>query len=387
MTTTESAALESTQRMRDLPAAEACALPAEVRESEMLRFARRAPVMRPRRPDLPAPQQRGVSKNPQALLPSAQDIAAERRACAIPRQEQALRLPAVEPPPITGHTSRSEPIPLQPVAYETTPGEMRACAVFWTPVAEPATPRTPDPLVAARSVGSANLIEIPSAARAASAHRHAEVRFTPEAAPTLAPVSFHDAMGPSGSEATRPVPIEENFNAGLDLWAGDTTEWRLDAAGARPAGLALFKPTLNLSDYEFEFFARIETRTVNFVFRAANTSNYLRVTIAMVESGRYELRRSAVIGGVEEHPVATPLPGVIRPGTAFSVRVRAWQNDFSVWLDGQVAARWTDGRMPTGGIGFLAPRNDRARVYWVKLSQDDSASSPAAAPRPSRSIQ
>jgi hypothetical protein len=195
------------------------------------------------------------------------------------------------------------------------------------------------------------------------------------------------SLDPGGEgERGAGIPIEEHFNAGLEQWSGDTLEWRLDAAGARPAGLALFRPTLALSDYEFEFFTRIESRAVTYVFRASNASNYLKVTIAMVESGRYELRRSAVIGGIEETAVASPLPGVIRPGSAFTVKTRASQNDFTIWLDGELAAKWTDGRLPTGGIGFMAPRDDRARVYWVRLSQADG-NSKAATVRPIRSVQ
>ena len=77
----------------------------------------------------------------------------------------------------------------------------------------------------------------------------------------------------------------------------------------------------------------------------------------------------------------------MRPGAAFTVKTRALQNDFTIWLDGELAARWTDGRLPTGGIGFLAPRDDRARVYWVRLSQVEGPNSQAGTHRTVRSIQ
>ena len=77
----------------------------------------------------------------------------------------------------------------------------------------------------------------------------------------------------------------------------------------------VFRPSLSLSDYEFEFFTRIENRAVSYAFRAANVSNYFKITIAMVESGRYELRRCAVLGGIEEPAATAPLPGVSRPGS------------------------------------------------------------------------
>lgn len=199
-------------------------------------------------------------------------------------------------------------------------------------------------------------------------------------------MDLHGSLGPGGPE-TAPVPIEEHFNAGMEQWQGDISGWRLDAAGARPAGLALFRPTLGLSDYEFEFFTRIEARAATFIFRASNASNYQKVSIAMVESGRYELQRRAVIGGIEEPAAAVPLPGVLRPGAAFTVRTQARQNDFSIWLDGELAARWTDGRLPVGGIGFIAGRDERARIYWVRVTPLGGINSQGAVPRPARSIQ
>jgi hypothetical protein len=220
--------------------------------------------------------------------------------------------------------------------------------------------------------------------------RPAGVSFAPAEMPfEPTPMELQGVFPAPGTESGRsPLDvIEEHFDAGLDQWVGDVVDWKLDAAGARPAGLALFRPSATLSDYEFEFFTRIENRAVTYAFRAGNVSNYFKITIAMVESGRYELRRCAVIGGIEEPAATAPLPGVIRPGAAFTIKTRAAQNQFTIWLDGELAARWTDGRMPTGGIGFMAPRDDRARVYWVRLSQIEATNSPAAAHRPVRSIQ
>ena len=37
-------------------------------------------------------------------------------------------------------------------------------------------------------------------------------------------------------------------------------------------------------------------------------------------------------------------------------------------LDGQPIDSWTDSRLPVGGIGFIGATDDRARIYWVRLS-------------------
>jgi len=39
-----------------------------------------------------------------------------------------------------------------------------------------------------------------------------------------------------------------------------------------------------------------------------------------------------------------------------------------VSLEGHPVDTWTDDRLPVGGIGFIGAPDDRARLYWVKIS-------------------
>lgn len=180
--------------------------------------------------------------------------------------------------------------------------------------------------------------------------------------------------------------IEDDFSRGADLWVGDTTEWNLDAAGARPAGLALFRPSLGMSEYEFEFLARIESKAVTCIFRALNPSNYQKVTIRRSASGEHELRRSVVIGGVEEGATVVSITGLPAKQSALTVKVRARRSDFSILVEGQTVTRWTDGRLTAGGAGFTAGRGERARIYCVRLTLFESAKSPVAPIRRLRSL-
>jgi hypothetical protein len=180
--------------------------------------------------------------------------------------------------------------------------------------------------------------------------------------------------------------IEDDFSSGADLWAGDTADWNLDAAGVRPAGLALFKPSLGMGDYEFEFLARIESKAVTCLFRALNPSNYQKVMIRRAASGEHELRRSVVIAGVEENPTVIPITGLPPKQSALTVKVRARRNDFSILVEGQAIARWTDGRLPLGGAGFTAGRGERARIYCVRLTLFGGGKSPVAPIRRLRSV-
>jgi hypothetical protein len=181
-------------------------------------------------------------------------------------------------------------------------------------------------------------------------------------------------VSPAGfSAAPKVVSLEEQFENGLANWAGGVDDWVLDAAGARTGSLALYTPSVDKCDYDMEFLARIDNRSVTWVFRASNLSEYHLATIASTASGGYEFGRGTVIGGVSELAATTPIPMVINRKNAVTIRLRAQGNDFTVSLDGQEIDTWSDGRLPVGGIGFMGAPDDRARIYWVRVSPVGSA--------------
>jgi len=107
------------------------------------------------------------------------------------------------------------------------------------------------------------------------------------------------------------------------------------------------------------------------MFRAANLNDYYKVTLAVAPGGGYEFRRCAVVGGLEEGatvrvvPPASPAPS---GKTAVTVRTRVAGNEFTVSIDGQAVDTWTDARLTAGGVGFMGVPEDRARLYWVKVT-------------------
>jgi hypothetical protein len=40
-------------------------------------------------------------------------------------------------------------------------------------------------------------------------------------------------------------------------------------------------------------------------------------------------------------------------------------------VDGHNIDAWTDNRLPMGGIGFSGTADDRARLYWVRLTSTE----------------
>ena len=185
------------------------------------------------------------------------------------------------------------------------------------------------------------------------------------------------------------VRLEEDFGSGLVRWIGGTDNWRLDAAGVRPGALALFGPSLGMRDYEVEFLAKVESRGLGWVFRAENLENYHAVRLeatGTAQAPAYELKRWTVIAGREEPAVRIPLQVALRSRAAFKVQTTAADGEFTTAIDGQVVDRWSDDRLREGGAGFLAAKDDRARLYWMKVSSraKSSASAPSGqmAPAP-----
>ena len=165
--------------------------------------------------------------------------------------------------------------------------------------------------------------------------------------------------------------IEDNFGSGLGRWVGALDDWRIDAAGVRPGSLALFGPSLGLRDYDLEFLAKVEQRGLSWVCRAADLNNYHLLTISLEGEGKTQtlaLTRRAVVAGVAEAPVSIPVPVAVRSKAAFRVQTCVSGPQFTVSVEGQRVDGWTDSRSDSGGIGFLAGQEDRARLYWVKLS-------------------
>ncbi len=166
--------------------------------------------------------------------------------------------------------------------------------------------------------------------------------------------------------------IEEHFGSGWDNWMGGTKDWKVDVAGVRTGPLALFVPTLELIDYHLDFLARIDTRSLTWVVRAAGLDEYLRCTLTAVPGGELEFSRCAVIAGAAQEPItaAHRLPG--KPRSTMTISTRVCGDSFTVGVDGKTIDTFNDDRFPMGGIGFTGAPDDRARLYWVKLSSAES---------------
>jgi hypothetical protein len=184
--------------------------------------------------------------------------------------------------------------------------------------------------------------------------------------PYFAPpqLALRGTLGGSAEPARRSQKLEEDFSNGLARWAGGIDDWKLDAAGVRTGALALFTPSLEWSGYELEFLAKFENRSLTWVVRATGLDDYQ--VLRLVAPG--EFSRYAVVGGVAQPTITTPLETTLQRRSAYAVQTVVCGDDYAVTVDGQPVAAWTDPSLPVGGIGFVAAPDDRARLYWVRLT-------------------
>ncbi len=167
----------------------------------------------------------------------------------------------------------------------------------------------------------------------------------------------------------------DDFRAGLNQWKGVQAKWpstwSYSADGfMHPGQLALYRPSVPLSDYRFEFMAQIENKSVDWVVRAHDANNYYALKFTVVEPGPrpiVAMVRYPVIEGSKGAKVLTPVRMMIHANTPYRVTVDVKGSQYRAYIEGQEADFWTEDRLKTGGVGFFSEAGDRARVYWVKL--------------------
>jgi hypothetical protein len=154
---------------------------------------------------------------------------------------------------------------------------------------------------------------------------------------------------------------------------GGVEDWKMDVAGVRTGSMALFMPTLDLTDYELEFLARIDTATLNWVVRAAGLDQHVRCTLTAVADSLVEFSRTFVKGGTAEATVVASKRVAGKKRASLTVKTNVSGDSFAVMVNGETIDSWTENRLPSGGVGFTGTAEDRARLYWVKVSSTQDA--------------
>ncbi len=171
------------------------------------------------------------------------------------------------------------------------------------------------------------------------------------------------------------INLSDDFRSGLADWrerSGGTASWSYDSAGfVHPGALALYRPTLALTDYRLEFMGDVSQKALGFVFRATGSENYYAVKIQVAQPGPIPLIqvvRYAVIDGREGPHIVKPLPVSARGDLPYRVLLEVRGSDFSLFIERKVADYWSDSRLASGGVGFFCGKGERARLRWVEVS-------------------
>jgi hypothetical protein len=171
------------------------------------------------------------------------------------------------------------------------------------------------------------------------------------------------------------VSLSEDFRSGLEDWQarGDMSSgWSFDGNGfVRPGTLALYKPSLALTDYDMDFLGMVDKKALSWVVRAKDFDNYYVVKLVMLKGGPLPtlgITRYAVIDGKAETRIDTKVAIDTRPDMLYRISMNLHDDTFLLSLQGSVIDNWTDSRLKRGGVGFFAPKGEESRLRWLQLT-------------------
>jgi hypothetical protein len=173
------------------------------------------------------------------------------------------------------------------------------------------------------------------------------------------------------------VDLFEDFSQGLDDWRGPEKRaraWSYDRNGfVRVGALSLFVPSLQLTDYDVDALAEIDARGLALAFRASSPRDYQVVKILLNGSGPVRsvaVKTYAVISGRTTRPVLRRYPGCFPSNTLFHIHLAVRRNAFSLYLQGNLVADWTDSRLASGGVGLFCSPGEHAHVAWIRVTHN-----------------
>ena len=173
------------------------------------------------------------------------------------------------------------------------------------------------------------------------------------------------------------VDLFEDFSQGLDDWQAAESRaraWSYDRNGfVRVGALSLFVPSLPLTDYDVDALAEIDARGLALAFRAASPRNYQAVKLLLRGSGPVRslaVQSYAVISGRPTRPIIKKYPGCFPSNTLFHVHLAVRADTFSLYLQGNLVADWTDARLASGGVGLFCSPGEHARVAWIRVTHN-----------------
>ncbi|MBV8817477.1 MAG: hypothetical protein JO022_03915 [Acidobacteriaceae bacterium] len=171
------------------------------------------------------------------------------------------------------------------------------------------------------------------------------------------------------------VILTDDFRSGLDAWESKSNlsnAWAYDPNGfVRPGSLAVYRPSMGMTDYTLEFLTQVEERAIGAAFRVEDWDHYYVVKLIVTQQGEsptFAALHYAVINGKEAGKVMHPLPITVRNTSLYRIRLDVHGRDFTLISHGKIVDYWSDARYSKGGVGFFCGKGEKAKVRWVEVS-------------------
>jgi hypothetical protein len=206
----------------------------------------------------------------------------------------------------------------------------------------------------------------------------------PSTAPAAGPQTAASSNGPVAwlrqTIARRAsVEVTDHFREGMEGWgsngASKPAGWSHHPDGYTvPGALALFRPSMNFKNYRLEFFGQIENKGMSWSVRAKDPRNYHAMKVSVMEAGLrpfVALVHWDVIDGKAGRQSRTPLNIMVHNNRPMEVAVNVEDNHLITSIDGEEVESFTYNTLASGGVGFFSEANERARLYWMKVSKND----------------
>jgi hypothetical protein len=168
------------------------------------------------------------------------------------------------------------------------------------------------------------------------------------------------------------ISLTDDFRSGLAQWEGEANwarSWSYDNAGfVRTGAMAVYTPSVNLTDYRVEFLGQIEKKALSWAVRAADVDNYYAVRIVLDQDGPTPwavIERYPVIDGKRGQVTQTDLSIPVTPDMLYRALMEVRGNDYVLSLNGKVVDTWTDDSLRAGGVAFFSRKGELARLRWV----------------------
>ncbi len=185
--------------------------------------------------------------------------------------------------------------------------------------------------------------------------------------------AYFGLAGKSSKTAVNASASADGVGPSIMVGEGGWVEgWGTDPIGLHTGRqITFYRPSLKLTDYRIEFLGQIESKSIGWVFRAADPENYYAMKLVLVSPElplTVALYKYIVIKGRQIQVGRVPIEVPVKNDTIFKIRVDVRGPKFNTYVQSQPVDVWTDDQLRSGGVGFLNERMERSRIKSVSLS-------------------